>query len=83
MTSYRVVQWATGNIGTRSLRTAIEHPQLDLVGVYVHSPDKAGRDAGELCGLWTYTPTRSSCGCSITVRSDRVPMLPVAHCTTR
>jgi 2,4-diaminopentanoate dehydrogenase len=51
MTSYRVVQWATGNIGTRSLRTAIEHPQLDLVGVYVHSPDKAGRDAGELCGL--------------------------------
>jgi 2,4-diaminopentanoate dehydrogenase len=51
MTSYRVVQWATGNIGTRSLRTVIEHPQLDLVGVYVHSPDKAGRDAGELCGL--------------------------------
>jgi hypothetical protein len=51
MTSYRVVQWATGNIGTRSLRSVIEHPQLDLAGVYVHSPDKAGRDAGELCGL--------------------------------
>src|SRR5262245_39704251 len=51
MTSYRVVQWATGNIGTRSLRSVIEHPQLDLVGVYVHSPDKAGQDAGELCGL--------------------------------
>jgi 4-hydroxy-tetrahydrodipicolinate reductase len=51
MTTYRVVQWATGNIGTRSLRSVIEHPQLDLAGVYVHSPDKAGRDAGELCGL--------------------------------
>ncbi len=47
----RVVQWATGNIGTRSLRAVIEHPSLELVGVYVHSEDKAGRDAGELCGL--------------------------------
>jgi len=49
--TYRVVQWATGNIGTRALRSVIEHPTLDLAGVYVHSPDKAGRDAGELCGL--------------------------------
>jgi 4-hydroxy-tetrahydrodipicolinate reductase len=49
--SYRVVQWATGNIGTRALRSVIEHPTLELAGVWVHSPDKAGRDAGELCGL--------------------------------
>jgi hypothetical protein len=48
---YRVVQWATGNVGSRSLRRAIEHPDLDLVGVWVHSPDKAGRDAGELAGI--------------------------------
>ena len=50
-TRHRVVQWATGNIGTRALRAVIEHPTLELAGVYVHSPDKAGRDAGELCGL--------------------------------
>lgn len=50
-TPLRVVQWATGNIGTRSLRAVIEHPALTLAGVYVHSGDKAGRDAGELCGL--------------------------------
>jgi hypothetical protein len=49
--TYRVVQWATGNIGTRSLRSVIEHPGLELAGVYVHSDGKAGRDAGELCGL--------------------------------
>src|SRR4051812_25932223 len=49
--TYRVVQWATGNIGTRSLRAVIEHPDLELVGVYVHSADKAGRDAGDLCGV--------------------------------
>jgi 2,4-diaminopentanoate dehydrogenase len=46
----RVVQWATGNIGNRALRHVIEHPRLDLAGVYVYSPDKAGLDAGELCG---------------------------------
>lgn len=48
---YRVVQWATGNVGSRAMRRVIEHPSLDLVGVWVHSADKAGRDAGELCGL--------------------------------
>ena len=48
---YRVVQWATGNVGTRSLRAAIEHPSLTLVGLYVYSETKAGRDAGEICGL--------------------------------
>jgi hypothetical protein len=48
---YRVVQWATGNIGLRSLQAVIEHPELELVGLYVYSEAKAGRDAGELCGL--------------------------------
>ena len=47
---YRVVQWATGNIGLRSLRAVIEHPDLELVGLYVYSEAKADRDAGELCG---------------------------------
>jgi 4-hydroxy-tetrahydrodipicolinate reductase len=47
----RVVQWATGNIGARALRAVIEHPDLTLAGVYVHTPAKAGKDAGELCGL--------------------------------
>lgn len=47
----RVVQWATGTIGARALRAVIEHPQLDLAGVYVTAEDKAGADAGTLCGL--------------------------------
>lgn len=46
---YRVVQWATGNIGLRSLRAVIDHPDLELVGLYVYSESKSGRDAGELC----------------------------------
>ena len=48
---YRVVQWATGNIGLRSLQAVIEHPELELVGLYVYSEGKVGKDAGELCGL--------------------------------
>jgi hypothetical protein len=48
---YRVVQWGTGNIGTNSLRAVIRHPNMILVGVWVHSEEKEGRDAGELCGL--------------------------------
>ena len=45
----RVVQWATGNIGTRSLQGVIDHPAMELVGVWVHGADKVGKDAGELC----------------------------------
>ena len=47
----RVAQWATGNIGTHSLREVIRHPALELVGVLVYDPAKEGVDAGELCGL--------------------------------
>jgi 2,4-diaminopentanoate dehydrogenase len=48
--TYRVAQWSTGTIGARALRAVIEHPRMSLTGVYVHGQDKAGRDAGELCG---------------------------------
>ena len=49
--NYKVAQWATGNVGSRALCRVIEHPGLDLVGVWVHGADKVGRDAGELAGL--------------------------------
>lgn len=45
------MQWSTGTIGARSLRAVLDHPAMALAGVYVHDPDKAGRDAGSLCGL--------------------------------
>jgi hypothetical protein len=46
----RVVQWATGNVGTRALRHVLRDPELELVGVYVTNPDKDGQDAGILAG---------------------------------
>jgi 4-hydroxy-tetrahydrodipicolinate reductase len=48
--AYRVIQWSTGNVGHFSLRCIIEHPELELVGVWVHGADKVGKDAGALCG---------------------------------
>jgi 2,4-diaminopentanoate dehydrogenase len=47
---YRVIQWATGNIGARSLRAVIDHPEMELVGLWVSNPDKVGMDAGKLAG---------------------------------
>jgi hypothetical protein len=48
MRRYRVVQWATGGMGKNVLRALIDHPAMELAGVYVYGRDKAGRDAGEI-----------------------------------
>jgi hypothetical protein len=45
----RVIQWSTGNAGRKALRGILRHPDLELVGVHAHSPEKVGRDAAELC----------------------------------
>ncbi len=47
---YRVIQWSTGNVGRYALRGIINHPDLELVGVWAHSKEKAGVDAGEIAG---------------------------------
>src|SRR4249920_3209367 len=49
----RVVQWTTGNVGKQSVIAIAKNPSLELVGCYAWSPDKVGRDAGELCGTET------------------------------
>src|SRR3954464_13202619 len=50
-TPYRVVQWTTGNVGKSSVQAIVANPTLELVGCYAWSPDKAGVDVGELCGI--------------------------------
>ena len=49
--TYRVIQWSTGNVGHHALRLLANHPELELVGLWVHSESKAGRDAGDLGGF--------------------------------
>jgi 4-hydroxy-tetrahydrodipicolinate reductase len=48
---HRVVHFGTGFAGVHALRAIIQRPDLDLAGLVVHSDAKAGRDAGDLCGL--------------------------------
>jgi hypothetical protein len=46
----RVVQWATGAVGVAAINAVLGHPELELVGCWVHAPDKAGKDVGEIIG---------------------------------
>ena len=51
MARYRVVQWATGNVGQRALRAVLDRDEFELVGVHAFSPEKVGQDAGTLAGI--------------------------------
>jgi 4-hydroxy-tetrahydrodipicolinate reductase len=46
----KVFQFATGNVGSEMVRRIVEHPDLELAGLYCYSSDKVGRDAGEIVG---------------------------------
>jgi 4-hydroxy-tetrahydrodipicolinate reductase len=47
----RVFQVATGNVGSEMIKRLGPHPDLELIGVHCYSPDKVGRDVGELAGI--------------------------------
>ena len=75
--SYRVIQWATGSVGAWALRQIIDHPDLELVGVWVSGPDKHGKDAGDLC-------ERPSTGVRATSSREEILALDadvVIHCS--
>ncbi|MGW5381571.1 NAD(P)H-dependent amine dehydrogenase family protein [Nocardia sp. NPDC003963] len=46
----RTVVWSTGGVGAIAVDAIDRRPDLELVGVWVHSPAKVGRDSGELAG---------------------------------
>ncbi|MEZ4331275.1 MAG: dihydrodipicolinate reductase [Myxococcota bacterium] len=48
--TWRVIQWATGGVGRAAIEAVLDHPELELVGCWVHSAEKEGRDVGELVG---------------------------------
>ncbi|ORB65007.1 dihydrodipicolinate reductase [Mycolicibacterium tusciae] len=47
----RTVVWSTGGVGSIAIEAIEGRPDLDLVGVWVHSPEKVGKDAGSLAGI--------------------------------
>ena len=48
---HRVVLWGTGFVGRMVLRELVAHPDFELVGLIVNSPEKVGKDAGEIAGV--------------------------------
>jgi len=50
---YRVIQVATGTVGTHGMRTILGRRDMELVGLYVYTPEKVGRDAGDIVGCET------------------------------
>jgi 2,4-diaminopentanoate dehydrogenase len=58
----RVVQWATGTVGRHAATAVHRHLDLELVGAYVYSADKAGRDVGDICGIGPIGVTATSDG---------------------
>ena len=49
--AFRVVHCGTGNVGVAGLQGILNHPELELVGQYVWSPEKVGVDSGSLCDM--------------------------------
>ena len=47
----RVAHVGTGNVGGLALAELITNPQFELTGVCVSTPEKVGKDAGQLCGV--------------------------------
>lgn len=47
----RVVEWSTGTVGRLAIAGILDRPELELVGVWVSSAEKDGKDVGELAGL--------------------------------
>ncbi len=50
MTPRRVAVWSTGGVGAIAVQTIARRLDLELAGVWVHSPAKVGQDAGTLTG---------------------------------
>lgn len=48
--AYKVIQWATGGVGRAAIQDILAHPELTLVGCWVSSEAKDGRDVGEIIG---------------------------------
>ncbi|MGV0851069.1 NAD(P)H-dependent amine dehydrogenase family protein [Mycolicibacterium phlei] len=46
----RTVVWSTGGVGSIAIDAISKRPDLELAGVWVHSDEKVGKDAGVLAG---------------------------------
>jgi 4-hydroxy-tetrahydrodipicolinate reductase len=47
----RVFQVASGNVGSEMVKRIVKRDDLELVGLHCYSPEKVGRDVGEIAGI--------------------------------
>ncbi|MGJ3507901.1 NAD(P)H-dependent amine dehydrogenase family protein [Enemella sp. A6] len=47
---HRVIWWGSGYVGKLGLAAVLDHPDFELVGMIAHTPEKIGKDAGEIVG---------------------------------
>jgi hypothetical protein len=60
------------------VRAIVAHPDLELIGAFAHSPEKIGRDVGELCGLEPLGITATAdAGALLDLRPDCVVYNPL------
>lgn len=67
MQRLRVIQCGTGVAGKQALRAILDNPALQLTGLFVHSAENRGRNAGELAGM-----IDADCGVAATDRFDEI-----------
>jgi 2,4-diaminopentanoate dehydrogenase len=74
----RVIQWATGGVGRSAIEAIAAHPELELVGCWVHSAGKDGLDAGQIAGLGPLgVRATTSAGALIGLPADCVVYAPL------
>ncbi len=56
----RVAHIGTGNVGGLALTGLLTNPHFELTAVGVSTPEKVGKDAGELAGLDSATGIRAT-----------------------
>lgn len=61
----RVVEWSTGTVGRHAIDGILARPDMELVGVWVSSDAKHGKDVGELIG-------RDPIGLAATMHKDEL-----------
>jgi len=76
----RVVHCGTGNVGRFAVRGLVDRPDLKLVGLYSVSPDKIGKDAGELVGCDpTGVTATDDLGALLDLKPDCVSYFAMGH----
>lgn len=76
--TYKVIQWATGGVGRAAIEGVLRHPDLELVGCWVHSDEKNGKDVGDIVGIDPTGVIASNCEADVlAIEADCVIYTPL------